>query len=196
MNLFKKRGICLFLALLIIGTMTITVSAERFPFVGVVTGDNVNIRTAPSMDSAVSATVNRGVLMDVYEKNGDWFKIGTSPDTFAYIFAAYIAERPDALSARNLAGGTIAVELAKKYLGTPYVYGGTSPSGFDCSGFVYYIYKQLGYTLNRTADSQLANGIPVEKSELLPGDIVMFKRPGNSYVHHVGIYVGNGMMIH
>ena len=91
--------------------------------------------------------------------------------------------------------GQAVVEYAKQFLGTPYVYGGARPGGFDCSGFVYYVYKQFGVNLNRVADDQMRNGTWVSKNDLRPGDIVGFSR-GNGYVHHVGIYVGNGMMIH
>jgi len=199
MSLLKKSSISLLLVFILIASgLTFTVSAERYPFVGVVTADNVNIRALPGMEETIVGSVDSGTLVDVFEKNGDWYKIGTSPTTYAYIFSAYVAERTAELTSRMSVsyGGNQAAEMAKQYLGTPYVYGGTSPSGFDCSGLVYYIYKQLGYSLNRTADGMLANGVPVEKSELIPGDIVMFKRSGSSYVHHVGIYVGDGMMIH
>lgn len=199
MNLMKKTGLSfLLIFVFVVSCLCFTVSAERFPFVGIITGDNVNIRTQPSMEAEIESTANRGVLVDVYERNGDWYKIGTSPTTSAYVFATYVAERTAEVASRMAYsyGGGRAAELAKQFLGTPYRYGGTSPSGFDCSGLVYYVYKQLGYTLNRTADGMLSNGIPVEKDELLPGDVVMFKRSGSNYVHHVGIYVGDGMMIH
>lgn len=199
MNLFKRTGISfLLIFVFMFSSLGFVVSAERYPFVGIITGNDVNIRTAPSIDAEIEGSVNRGVVVDVYEKEGDWYKIGTSPETFAYVFASYVAERTAEIASRMAAsyGGGRAAELAKNYLGVPYVYGGTSPSGFDCSGLVYYVYKQLGYTLERTADGMLSNGVPIEKNELLPGDVVMFKRPGSSYVHHVGIYVGDGMMIH
>ena len=84
---------------------------------------------------------------------------------------------------------------AAKYLGTPYVYGGSTPSGFDCSGFTSYVFKQCGITLQRVSRDQYAkNGTYVKKSDLMPGDLVFFGSGGT--VNHVGIYVGDGMMIH
>jgi len=87
------------------------------------------------------------------------------------------------------------LDEAAKYLGIPYVYGGTTPAGFDCSGFVQYVFKNCGITLTRVSRDQYAkNGTRVEKSQLQPGDLVFFGTNGN--VSHVGIYVGNGQMIH
>lgn len=85
---------------------------------------------------------------------------------------------------------------AQKYLGTPYVYGGASPSGFDCSGFVYYVLKQLGFSPYRVPSSQYTQGIAVEKDDLQPGDIVFFANTYASGISHVGIYAGNGQFIH
>ncbi len=84
---------------------------------------------------------------------------------------------------------------AMNYLGCPYSYGGTSSSGFDCSGFAQYIYRQFGISINRTATAQLANGYSVSRSELRPGDLVFFGYGGN-YAFHVGIYIGNNQFIH
>ena len=89
--------------------------------------------------------------------------------------------------------GSTVVETAKKYLGCKYVYGGTTPSGFDCSGFTQYVYKQHGVSLNRTAASQTSNGTAVSKANLQPGDLVFF---GKGSISHVGIYIGGGSFIH
>ena len=85
---------------------------------------------------------------------------------------------------------------AQKYLGTPYVYGGASPSGFDCSGFVYYVLKQFGYSPYRTPADQYRMGSYVAKSDLKVGDIVFFAGTYASGISHVGIYAGNGQFIH
>lgn len=98
-------------------------------------------------------------------------------------------------SAGSVTGAQILAE-ARKYLGTPYVYGGASPSGFDCSGFVYYVLKQLGYSPYRTPADQYRMGTYVAKSDLQPGDIVFFAGTYASGISHVGIYAGGGQFIH
>ena len=95
----------------------------------------------------------------------------------------------------NVSGAAILAE-AKKYLGTPYVFGGASPSGFDCSGFVYYVLKQLGFSPYRTPADQYKQGTSVSKDQLKPGDIVFFANTYASGISHVGIYAGNGQFIH
>ena len=88
------------------------------------------------------------------------------------------------------------VALAKQNLGVPYKWGGTTPSGFDCSGFVYYVLNTLGIKASRTLTTMYAQGTEVTKSELKPGDIVFFKNTYKSGLSHVGIYVGGGQFIH
>ena len=98
-------------------------------------------------------------------------------------------------AAGSATGAQILAE-AQKYLGTPYVMGGASPSGFDCSGFVYYVLKQLGYSPYRTPADQFKQGTSVSKENLQAGDIVFFANTYTSGISHVGIYAGNGQFIH
>ncbi len=101
----------------------------------------------------------------------------------------------------NVPSGTYATgqqvaEYALQYVGYNYLYGGKSPdTGFDCSGFVYYVYQQFGYTMNRIASDQAANGVHVEHDALEPGDVLCFYNSG-TYIGHSGIYIGGGEYVH
>ncbi len=89
------------------------------------------------------------------------------------------------------------VIYAKNYLNVKYVWGGNTPSGFDCSGFVKYVYQQYGVTLNRVAADQARQGTAISKANLQLGDLVFFDtNGGHNYINHVGIYIGGGMFIH
>jgi cell wall-associated NlpC family hydrolase len=101
------------------------------------------------------------------------------------------AEAPSALPAAPAAKYGGVVGIAMQYLGIPYVYGGSSPSGFDCSGFVMYVYAQVGVSLPHNAAAQYGYGTPVDRSQLQPGDLVFFNGLG-----HNGIYIGGGSFIH
>lgn len=88
------------------------------------------------------------------------------------------------------------VATARKHLGVSYVYGGSSPSGFDCSGFTHYVYKQYGISIPRSSSSQASVGTKVSKGNLQVGDLVIFSNTYKSGPSHAGIYVGNNKFIH
>lgn len=91
--------------------------------------------------------------------------------------------------------GTKILETAYTKLGSPYVWGATGPNSFDCSGFTSWVYRQHGISLSRTAQSQSQGGTPVERGDLQAGDLVFFGS-GTGRITHVGIYIGDGQMVH
>ena len=97
---------------------------------------------------------------------------------------------------RNASLGQNIVATAKKYLGTPYRSGGSSPKGFDCSGFTYYIFQQYGISIPRCSADQGSVGTTINKSDLQIGDLVIFQNTYKAGPSHAGIYVGNGNFIH
>ena len=116
----------------------------------------------------------------------------TPEERFAYDYrsAAVARMRDEGVPLSNVH----LVERAKTAIGTPYVRGGTSMSGFDCSGFVQWAYKSVGVSLPRTAREQSVLGTPIDSDEMEAGDIVAFRHPRRGY--HTGIYVGDGKFIH
>jgi len=88
-------------------------------------------------------------------------------------------------------GGSV-IDIAMQFMGVPYVWGGASPSGFDCSGFTMYVFARAGASLPHSSRAQFGSGVAVSRGSLEPGDLVFFGSP----IHHVGIYVGGGNMIH
>lgn len=88
------------------------------------------------------------------------------------------------------------VKTAKKYLGTPYIYGGSTTAGFDCSGFTQFVYRQLGITIPRTSTTQARAGIEISKDDLEIGDLLIFANSANSAIGHTAIYLGNDQFIH
>ena len=154
--------------------------------IGYIRSDFVNLTEIPyeNRDSAKSPKFYRGGK-----------STGIAPSVSALNGTGSTASNSTASTPANVTGAQILAE-AQKYLGTPYVSGGASPSGFDCSGFVYYVLKQLGFSPYRTPADQYTHGTAVSKDNLKVGDIVFFANTYTSGISHVGIYAGNGQFIH
>ncbi len=106
-------------------------------------------------------------------------------------------ETPTTNNTSSSSAGDAIVAFATQYKGYSYVWGGTTPKGgFDCSGFVYYVFNSCGYSLSRSCTVQANSGVAVSKSELQPGDIIFFNNTSNGSIGHVGIYIGGGNFIH
>ena len=163
---------------------------------GWVDGSDVRMRAAAGTDSEIVRVTTYGESVEILGVDGEWYKVSAGGKT-PYIRGDYVSfTEPDPSQAP--AAGSIGeqiVAFAEQFLGTPYVWAGSSPSGFDCSGFVSYVFKNFGYTVNRTAASMYTNGVAVDKSELQIGDAVFFASSSES-IGHVGIYIGDGEFIH
>lgn len=163
-----------------------------------VTASALNIRSKPSLEADVVGKIYEGGVAEIIGINEGWLKVKYKGTT-GYIHPDYVeyVELTEAdKQAAEVSKGQQIVNKAKQYLGVKYVYGGASPSGFDCSGFTSYVYKQFGVKLNRSSSAQTSNGYKVSRSELKAGDLVFFTSPGSKSVGHVGIYIGNGNFIH
>ncbi len=199
-----KRMLAVFCAFIVVSTFAISpVSATEEPCdygqsYCVVTASSLNVRSSASIESNILTTLPMGTCVKVNWTEPGWVCVAYNGDgLMGYVSADYVIIYDGSAPDLSAGGNQQVVEIAQRYLGVPYVYGGSSPSGFDCSGFVQFVYKQLGYNLHRVAASQMTNGIPVSRENLAPGDVVGFSSSiGGSYIGHVGIYVGNGMMIH
>lgn len=210
MNNFKKnfvRIVSLFVlmitisALIIVPAYATEVEEEPVDFgllYGIVDTTSLNVRAYASEDAPVVAELSMYTYVRINWLEPGWVCV-TYDDNgmIGYVSSDYIKVFEGGLPEYSSSGGQAAVDVAVQFLGVPYVWGGTSPSGFDCSGLMQYCYKQLGYNINRVADAQMKNGIAVSKENLAPGDLVGFySSPGSGYVSHIGMYVGHGMMIH
>ena len=171
---------------------TVELPTVSEPVYGKVTEGPLNVRSAPSTDSEKVDSFSTGKVLTILETLDGWYKVEEG-----YVSADYVTII-DAAEAASSGSASEVVDLAMQYLGYPYCYGGSSPSGFDCSGFVRYVYSQFGCSLNRTASAQMSNGTSVSMSELQPGDLVFFLKSGSgtSRASHVGIYIGGGQFIH
>lgn len=166
--------------------------------VGIVTGNYVNVRSKGSLSGSIITQLNKNITVTVLDKQNGWYKIKLSDGREGWIYGQYLAVR----STSNISRGEVdrslvdrLIDYAKSFVGTPYVYGGSTPKGFDCSGFVYYVFKNFGFDLPRTAKDQSTVGEYVSYGDLQPGDLVFFKTLGSSVINHSGIYIGNGEFI-
>lgn len=190
---------------------------------GTVTGNDVNVRSKPDTSSEVLQRLDKGAKVSIFERTAEWYRIQIGEDRYGWINREFVTAKTD-LASRGASlevkppvepetqpdeDDAAAVDgedkdlrqqivaYAKKFLGVKYVYGASSPKGFDCSGFSSYVFKHFGIKLERTSRSQGSHGTKIKRSELKPGDLVFFDTNGGlNGINHVGIYIGSGKFIH
>ena len=169
-----------------------------FETYGRVNSDGVNVRSGASTESEVLATVDTDTIVTVNGLVDGWYDVTCKYGTEGYIRSDFL----DLTESSSTSSGSAIVDTAKSYLGVRYVYGGASPSGFDCSGFTMYVYQQCGYSLPHSATSQWQSGLGTQVwsiGALQPGDLVFFNDPSRNAgkaCSHAGIYIGDGQFIH
>lgn len=164
---------------------------------GRVNADGVNVRAAGTTDSEVVAVVSASASLTVTGFADGWYSVTCQNGTEGYIRSDFVD-----LTLSASSSGSSVISTAKQYLGTRYVYGGASPSGFDCSGFTMYVYQQFGVSLPHSASSQWQSGKGSKITSigsLSAGDLVFFNDPSRNAgkaCSHTGIYIGDGQFIH
>lgn len=163
-----------------------------------VTGDVVNVRKKPSLEGKILGKLHYGDVVEVVDTEDEWTKIKFEDEKEAFVNSAYLTStsHPDDSDEVDSAKLDRLESIIQPLLKTPYVFGGTTPDGFDCSGFTSYVFNQLGVTLPRTSEEQFAGGKKVSMDEAQPGDLLFYDALGKGRVSHVAIYMGNGVIVH
>lgn len=162
----------------------------------------LNVRKGPSTDYSKLGKLSYGSSVKVLSISNGWAKINYNGG-IAYVNNSYLQSNKVSSNTSSSSNYTSSsneiISYAKKFLGKPYVWGAQGPSSFDCSGFTYYIFKnKAGITLPRNSTAQSSYGTYISKSNIKAGDLLFFDTNGsnNGVVSHVGLYIGNGQMIH
>lgn len=183
--------------------------------------ETVNLRQDANTTSEIVSRLKLNTTVEVYEELDGWYRVKVEGKA-GYISSSLLSDKKQEVTSRSSTTprqnnntntnkpaetqnttnqtnqatskkGATVVQTASNYIGSSYVYGASGPNSFDCSGFTSYVYRQHGINLNRTAAGQYSNGTAVARSNLQPGDLVMF---GKSGINHVGIYIGGGNIVH
>lgn len=166
--------------------------------------NSVCLRSSASTSSSKITVLPKSTTVKLLAVKGQWNKVALSNGTTGYIYGSLLKDgvgnntvqtTKTASQTINKDANTNLVQTALACRGTRYSRGGTSRSGFDCSGFTRYVYAKYGVSLPHSSAAQARLGTPVSKSELVPGDLVFF-HTYRSGISHVGIYIGNNNFIH
>ena len=172
-----------------------------------VTASALNVRSGPSTSNSIIGKAYKGNTVEILDSSNGWYKIKLSNGQVGWASSQYISTSGNSNSGSTNNGNSsnestntnkaqAIVNTARAQLGKPYVWGAEGPNTFDCSGLVYYVYGQNGVKMPRSSREQANVGTTVSQSQLQPGDLIFSSTDGSGKVTHVGIYIGNGQMIH
>lgn len=207
----RKRLLCLLLCLVAILGTALPVNAKSVSSLV----DAAPVRYRASSDSTIIGYMLHNTALTVLDRQGQYYRIDCY-DMTGFIHTNHVVKRNGQyyvnlskfhieaahFSMQTIGDGIVLQRRLNTYalaqVGVPYVSGGTSPRGFDCSGFTQYIYNQLGFSIPRSCDGQLGSGLIIPKENLQCGDLVLFQRTTSQrgLSTHVGIYLGDGKLIH
>ncbi|MCI9286695.1 MAG: SH3 domain-containing protein [Clostridia bacterium] len=191
-----------------------------------ISSTGINFREEPNTDSKVLKVFSQNAKITILEEQGTWYKIKHN-DQEGYVLKEYVSNKKVEITSRSAedrtktttenkdteststkkveektttktsSKGQDAANYVKQFVGCKYVYGGSTPKGFDCSGLTMYVYKKYGINLSHSATAQSKVGTKVERANLQPGDLVFFRNyRTNKGIGHVGIYIGNNKFVH
>lgn len=163
----------------------------------VVVADRLNVRDKGDLTGNVIGGFQRGEVVEILEKGEHWSlaRHGQQTGYVANEFLRFGGSAPIASRASDLMEQRLH-NIVQSLVGAPYRAGGTSPSGFDCSGFTMYVMGQLGVKLPRVSADQFHVGVPVDRENLQPGDLLFFDSYKSGKITHVSIYLGNNKIAH
>jgi cell wall-associated NlpC family hydrolase len=174
-----------------------------------VKANTLNLRSGPSTDDEIITKLGHNDRLTRTGIGDEWSRVKTASGKEGYVASEYLTTTAPVTyyapsSTTPSRSGTVVsgdagriVDLAYQMLGKPYVYGAHSPSvGFDCTGLTYWAYRQIGVSVPRSSGSYYSAGASVSYSNIKPGDVICWDVWSRGGVNHVGIYVGNDMMIH
>lgn len=172
-----------------------------------INANELNVRSGPGTEYEKVETLKRGDKIGYFDSEGEWARVLTPSGNKGYMLMKYLVESESEVEktsslpvAQSNAVTSLAqqiVEYSKNFLGVRYRYGGYSTSGFDCSGFVKYVYAHFGINVPRSSADYAGFGKRVSRENLRPSDILLFDTDGGNWdVSHVGIYIGGDKFIH
>lgn len=191
-------------------------SSEARNMKGIINVETANVRAKAESSSKIIDKLDEDDEVTIIAEEGDFYKITTSTIESGYVAKRLVTvsdissrgtvevreivkeTKSEASTVQTSANkGLEVIEFAKQYLGYDYVLGGKTPeTGFDCSGFTRYVFKNFGYSLGTVAADQTSLGTEIDKSNLKEGDLILFYNEENTKIGHTGIYIGNNEFIH